>query len=119
MEPVRKWLEKENSKIVIADTDKFKQEWRGQKTKKIIEWKRAGKLKIEENSDEVQDETDRLEGTIQSNDEHIIALAKVAGVNILVSHDKALHQDFTTLVNGGKVYQNVTHKHLLRRDMCP
>ncbi len=119
MAPVRKWLDKKNSKIVIANTDKFKQEWGRINTKQQLEWSRAGKLKIEKNSNKVQDKTDRLRETIKSNDEHIIALAQVTGVNILVSDDKALHQDFTKLVKGGRVYQKATHKHLLHRDMCP
>jgi len=125
MEPVRKWLEKKNSKIVIADTDKFKQEWGGKKRKQfedrklLKEWFFARKLKKEENSKEVQAETDRLKGTIQSNDEHIIALAKVSGVNVLVSHDKKLHKDFKKLIKGGKVYQKANHKRLLRNDLCP
>ena len=48
----------------------------------------------------------------------IVALAMVAGVNVLVSRDKDLHDDFKRIVNG-KVFQNEKHKHLLRRDTCP
>ncbi len=58
-------------------------------------------------------------GLCTSNDDHIIALARVSGARLLCSHDIALHADFT---NGmlikkprGKVYQNSTHKVLLRQ----
>ncbi len=54
-----------------------------------------------------------------SNDTHIIALARVAGVRLLCSRDKALHTDFNNkkLVDSprGKVYQNASHKHLIKR----
>lgn len=54
-----------------------------------------------------------------SNDTHIIALARVAGVRLLCSRDQALHTDFTNagLINSprGKVYQSASHKHLIRQ----
>lgn len=54
-----------------------------------------------------------------SNDAHIIALARVAGVRLLCSRDQALHADFTNkdLIDTprGKVYQNASHKHLIRQ----
>lgn len=58
-------------------------------------------------------------GLCQSNDAHIIALARVSGARLLCSLDQALHQDFTNprLLNRprGKVFQGVAHKKLLRR----
>jgi len=61
----------------------------------------------------------------QSDDPHIIALARVSGARVLCSHDKALHADFSAkpprgknphLVSKprGKIYQNATHRHLLQ-----
>ena len=58
-------------------------------------------------------------GLCVSDDPHIIALARVRSVRLLCSHDQNLHQDFTnkTLLDHprGKVYQNSTHKDLLRQ----
>lgn len=55
----------------------------------------------------------------QSNDEHIIALARIGKVRVLCSHDKALHTDFTNkkLIDKprGKVYQKSKHVKLLWR----
>lgn len=58
-------------------------------------------------------------GFCQSNDLHIIALARVSGVRLLCSHDQKLHSDFTNkkLIDQprGKVYQNAKHKNLLKQ----
>lgn len=58
----------------------------------------------------------------RSNDAHIIALARASGARLLYSNDRNLHVDFTNprLLNRprGKVYQSVTHKHLLLRSVC-
>jgi len=57
--------------------------------------------------------------TCISDDPHIIALALESGARLLCSHDHALHGDFTNpvLIDNprGSVYQNATHKHLIRR----
>lgn len=54
----------------------------------------------------------------ESNDQHIIALARAGGARILCSHDTMLHRDFTNLalisIPRGHVYQNANHSHLLR-----
>ena len=61
-------------------------------------------------------------GHCQSNDPHVIALARVSGARTLCSHDRALHQDFrnSELISKprGRVYQNATHTNLLRHDPC-
>lgn len=70
---------------------------------------------------EVEAETDLVEALrlCVSNDTHIIALARVAGVRLLCSRNQALHTDFTNkkLIDTprGKVYQNASHKHLIRQ----
>ena len=60
----------------------------------------------------------KASGLCSSDDEHVIALARVSGVRALCSHDKALHTDFTTKelidVPRGRVYQNGKHDHILR-----
>lgn len=73
------------------------------------------------NDGRVDDETQRLSqsGLCSSDDPHIVALARISGVRLLCSHDQQLHHDFTNkrLLDDprGKVYQNPTHNHLLRR----
>ena len=63
-------------------------------------------------------------GLCQSDDPHVVALARVSGARTLCSHDQALHQDFRNAKliakPRGRVYQNATHTHLLRHDTsCP
>ena len=57
-------------------------------------------------------------GQCVSDDEHIIALARISGVRLLCSHDRQLHRDFTSkhLIDSprGKVYQNASHVTLIR-----
>lgn len=118
MKPVRNWLRRKNSKIAYAATKKFCSEWSGkEKRRQLKEWSRAGKLS-QKDKIKVKKEINQLRGKIRSNDVHIIALARVANVKVLVSHDKDLHKDFTGLV-GGKIYQTKQHSHLLVTDMCP
>jgi hypothetical protein len=73
---------------------------------------------------EVQSEEQQVtdSGLCQSNDPHVVALARVSGARILCSHDQALHQDFRNpkLISKprGRVYQSATHTRLLRHDRC-
>jgi hypothetical protein len=58
------------------------------------------------------------EGACQSDDPHIIALARVSDVRLLCSRDRDLHQDFKdpkVLQPRGSVYQNRSHRHLIRK----
>ena len=81
---------------------------------------RAGRVRAIPDA-EVVAETVSVEtlGLCASNDTHIIALARVAGVRLLCSRDQALHADFTSaaLIDRprGKVYQSASHKHLIRQ----
>jgi len=65
-------------------------------------------------------ETNRVRalGICCSNDEHIIALARISGARTVCSRDRALHADFKNrqLINNpaGRIYQNATHSRLLR-----
>ena len=121
MAPVREWHERQNGKFVYAGTRKFRKDWEKENHQKLIRtWKRRGKLKTVD-AGKVEKETATLEGQIRSDDPHIIALARVANVKMLISHDRDLHDDFTNrkLIQGGKIYQNKSHRHLLTPDLCP
>lgn len=85
----------------------------------IIQLDRAGKAK--KFSDRAVDhETNvvRQQNVCVSDDEHIIALARVSSTRLLCSHDNELHRDFTNpvILNNprGKVYQCKGHKKLLK-----
>lgn len=117
MRPLRDWM-RNRGKLVYAPTPRMKAELEthGPMRERLVEYRQAGRL-IEVDPHEVDAAEAELTG-LSSNDGHIVALAMVAGVNVLVSRDRDLHDDFKRIVNG-KVFQNEKHKHLLRRDTCP
>ena len=118
MEPVRKWLDNRNGKIIYSNTRKFKKEWeKGGMDRWVIERKRAGQLKLAPPG--VEEKETELKGKVRSNDAHIIALALIAKVKVLVSHDIELGKDFKNYVVQGKVYKTKKHKRLLKNDLCP
>ena len=124
MEPVWTWLEKRDGKIAYADTEKLEAEWdKGGMQNLRNRLRRSGQLKVV-SSEDVQEKADELKGRIASNDEHIIALALIAGVKVLVSYregDRDLFDDFRdrNLV-GGRVYTRKGHaQRMLRKDTCP
>ena len=120
MEPVRNWLERKNGKIVYAYTEQFNKEWDeggGYQLRRDLQ--RRDKFK-EIPAQDVQEKAVELEGKIESDDPHIIALAITAEVKVLVSNDRKLHEDFKNRnLVGGKVYQTKSHSRLLRNDTCP
>ena len=124
MEPVWTWLEKRGGKIAYSDTEKLEEEWnRGGMQNLRNRLRRTGKLKIVSPQD-VEEKANELSGEIESNDEHIIALAIIAGVKILVSYregDSGLFTDFKNReLVGGRVYTRKAHaQRMLRKDTCP
>ena len=94
----------------------------------------AGRLgrTINVSDDRVETETEslRAEGICRSNDEHVLALARLSGARLLFTNDQALQADFRDreIVGGvrGRIYTTGersdvrrTHRDLLRRrDLC-
>ena len=122
MKPVWDWLNEQNGKIVYTSTKKIEEEWeRGGMTDLIKLLTQSGQLK-DISSQEVEQKKRELNqtGEVKSNDLYTIALAMVAGVKILLSEDKTLHEDFKNRkLVGGKVYQTRDHSRLLRGYTCP
>ena len=122
MAPVWKWLDNRNGKIVYSNTEKFEDEWeKGGMSHLRDQMMRAGQLKLV--SEGVEEKADELEGEIASNDEHIIALALIAGVKVLVSYPEGDRDLFTDFKNrelvGGKIYTRKAHARMLTKDTCP
>ena len=117
MKPVHRWLSEQYGKVVYSDTVRLRNEWKKGGSRLLEGLRQDGSLKLVSKG-EVEKKERQLEGRIESDDPHIVALALVAGVNVLVSNDRALHQDFKNIV-GGKVYQTKSHRRLLTRDTCP
>ncbi len=110
MEPLRDWV-KNRGKIVYTNFGQYWTELLNYRPM-LIELRNlseAGKAKMKELD----------EHSLISNDLHILALALADNVKILVSKDSDLHNDFKSIVKGGKIYQNKKHKNLLARHSCP
>ncbi len=123
MEPVWTWLEKRDGKIAYADIEKLEEEWnRGGMQNLRNRLRQRGKLKVVSPQD-VEEKAGELTGMISSDDEHIIALALVAGVKVLISYREGDGDLFTDFKNrqlvGGKVYTRKTHARMLTKDTCP
>ncbi len=116
MKPLRKWIEK-NGKVAYSPTKKFENELPKRMREIFARYREAGKLKLV-SKEAVMRTQNSLTGLI-SNDPHIIALAKVAKVNLLVSSDKKLQRDFLEFIKNGDIYQVKSHKHLLYKRSCP
>lgn len=133
MQPIRKWLKERNGKVAYSNTQRFRSEWKGEGFN-YYEWARAGRLKLVP-SEEVLKVQSELEGLLESDDPHVIALAIVAKIKVLVVQrqpneplkrgrrrakggDTALQRDFKKWTRG-KIYVTADHSRLLRKDTCP
>lgn len=119
MKPVRDWVLYGNGKIAYSPTKDLKREWDKGAPRLWRRLHRSAKLKLV-SKNRVQRTQAELEGEIQSNDAHIIALAIVAEVKLLVSNDNDLCSDFMNpdLV-GGDVYQTKDDQEKLTEVFCP
>ncbi len=68
---------------------------------------------------ETIEETRHISNLCESDDPHVIALARLSGARVLCSRDTTLHIDFINpkLITDprGHIYQSAKHAHLLRR----
>ena len=125
LQPLWKWIDDGRAVLVVGGrllTELFDSQHAADA---IQTWERAGRAVIID-MDEVNDETERLirDRACSSDDEHIIALARVSGARRLCSSDRLLHQDFRNpdLISNprGRIYQTASHRHLLSHDgNCP
>ena len=112
----REWIEGKNISLVVGGRLKTELS----RNRKIKEWlsvgEQSGFVKLI-NDDEVNARTTYLKDNslCQSNDEHVIALAKVSGARLLYTRDEDLKDDFLDggLISapGGKVYPERIKKH--------
>ena len=87
-------------------------------------------LAIDDNEVDFETQAIRDQRVCRSDDEHVVALARVSGARLLFTNDRALQDDFRNIriVPGtrGRIYTTVeftdvrrTHRNLLRRtDLC-
>lgn len=85
--------------------------------KLLLELNRAGRAVLEASEKVAKVEAEiRRAGGIESNDPHVLALARVSGARVVYTEDGALIRDFTNpaiLRPKGRVYRKATHQRLL------
>ena len=84
----------------------------------VLSLDRAGRARaVADVEIEAEAQDIRTNGTAFSNDDHVLALARVSGARILCSKDRALRADFKNraILNGprGKLYSKGSHKAVL------
>ena len=122
MQPIHKWLEK-TGKLIYSNHIEFK-ELSPKYIRNLQEYKRKKKAElisseiVKKGIEEIQKEIKKKSQKIQSNDIHILGLAKVKNIKLLCTKDKDLHKDFKKIIKGN-IYQNKNHQKLLTKDTCP
>lgn len=118
--PVRQSLEDATARLVYGGS-KLAREYKlmPKLRRLLVELDRRGSARPVRDAD-VDRATKKViaEGRCRSDDEHIIALARVSQVRLLCSHDKNLVRDFSDskiLHPRGDVYQRSEHAHLIRK----
>lgn len=118
--PVMKAILGGKRKLAVGGSKQKKEYMRSSRAWKYIRLlDQAGKAFLVSDSsvDSEQGVVESMTG-LESDDPHIIALARVSGARVLVSLDQALHADFCNAHfvadPRGRVYQNTSHAHLVR-----
>lgn len=106
--------------VLIYGGTKLNKEYGGSEAviEKLLELRRAGRAQREDDASVDSEEKRVAAGKLcSSNDEHLIALARISNARLLCSNDKDLARDFTNkaLIDKprGKVYKYATHHKLL------
>ena len=83
----------------------------------LAELRRSGRAVLESDATmALEEERVRATGECSSNDQHVIALARVSGARVLYTEDQALMGDFGNprlLRPKGKIYRRAEHRRLL------
>lgn len=123
MKPLRDWLEKGKGKLVSPQNSGLQKEYEGRVKLQtlLVEYNKKGVLKVvlKESIKAAEERLlDNSEIMFQSDDRHIIVLAKASGAKLLASQDQDLESDFKDIIRG-KIYKDQSHRHLLSRRRCP
>ena len=121
--PIHKWVERGAGSIVYSTGGRFAQEIQGRAKTKLANYVRAGRAKLIPGSLFTDDARNlKARADLRSDDPHVLALARAAGVRLLYTGDGDLISDFTNkrLIDRprGKVYSGARNAGLLTRSVC-
>jgi len=116
--PILDWLEKKDGRLVFGGhlgTELDRVDRARRFLRALLQAGRA--IRIPDEAVQKEEAVVGSTGHCQSNDGHVVALARVSGARTLCTLDRALQQDFGNpkLVSNprGKIYQRLEHRRLL------
>ena len=117
--PVLDWLQHRNGRLVTGGHLTAELSRMEKARRFVVQLQRAGIVRQVPAGDVTREEAAvEATGLCESNDSHVVALARVSGARTLCTHDRALQRDFCNpqLLGKprGKVYQRPEHEKLLR-----
>ena len=122
--PIRKWLQN-GGKLVFSTGGGFTYEVGASKKykQKLVEYLRSGRAVLIPCEKFASDEEFlKNSNLLNSNDPHVLALARYTGTRLLFTGDSQFIQDFknSKVINKprGKVYSNSTNANLLTGSVC-
>ena len=121
--PIRRWLDRGAGSLVYSTGGKFKEEIQGRYKNKLADYARAGRAKLIPESRFAADERSlEARADLRSDDPHVLALARTAGVRLLYTGDRNLILDFKdkNFIDRprGKVYSGAHNATLLTGSVC-
>ena len=121
--PIRGWLDRGAGSLVYSTGGKFKDEIQGRYKNKLVDYVRAGRAKLVPESRFAADERSlEARADLRSDDPHVLALARTAGVRLLYTGDRNLILDFKdrNFIDRprGKVYSGARNAGLLTGSVC-
>ncbi len=121
--PIRDWLNRGKGSIVYSTDGRFAKEIRGRARAKLAVYEQAGRATKIPGSRFADDERNlKTRANLRSDDPHVLALARAAGVRLLYTADRDLISDFTDrrVIDRprGKVYSGARNAALLTSSAC-
>ena len=121
--PIHKWLDRDAGSIVYSTGGRFAQEIQGRAKTRLADYVQAGRAKLIPESLFAADECNlEARPDLRSDDPHVLALARAAGVRLLYTADRNLISDFKnrSFIDRprGKVYSSARNANLLTDSVC-
>ena len=120
--PIHQWLRRGVGRVVYSVDGSFEHELSRSMRDRLRDYARAGRARFIPGARFLEDEQRlRDEGILQSNDAHVLALARASGARLLYTGDTDLKTDFknTEIVRPkGKIYSGAKNKGLLNANTC-
>ncbi len=115
--PIHEWLQRGWGSIVYSTGGQFETDIAPRNRERLAGLVRAGRARLVPRERVEAHEADF--GNIRSNDPHILALARAAGVRLLYTRDGRLRRDFRDeKLIGGTIYRDRRDTGLLTEDAC-